>query len=141
MIRGTHPHDAPLIEELLTEASLPLEGIGEHLATFLVAEQDGNIIGVMGLELYGGTALLRSAAVRPSERGKGVGTELYRRILALAKDCGVRRLILLTDTAEKYFARKGFRVIDRNVITGPITRSAEFAGACPGLAVAMELEL
>jgi N-acetylglutamate synthase-like GNAT family acetyltransferase len=95
----------------------------------------------MGLEVYGATALLRSAVVAGDHQRSGVGTALFVRLLDLARDEKVARLILLTNTAESYFRRKGFRTVDANAITGPIRQSTEFTGACPSTAVCMELTL
>ncbi len=142
-IRQAQRTDLDLVLALLQQVELPTEGVAEHLSRFLVAEDmAGAVLGAIGLEYYGGdTALLRSAVVDPSSRSKGVGSALFRSLLESARSLGICRLVLLTNTAEDYFARKGFRQIPRSAITGPITRSIEFTGACPANAVAMELLL
>jgi len=131
--------DLPDIEELLDDSALPLAGVRDHLEHFFIAREGTILIGTVGLELYGREGLLRSLAVRPSERSKGTGSALTREVMAEARRLGVRRLILLTTTAERYFSQRGFRTIERGTITGEMTRSAEFTGACPGSAVCMEL--
>ena len=130
-----------MIKRLLESVSLPILGVDEHLHHFLVAEKGGAIVGVIGLEMYGETALLRSAAVISDLQQTGIGGLLYSRNLEQARRLGVTRLILLTNTAEGYFARKGFRKIDQGSVTGPITASVEFTGACPSHATCMELML
>ena len=140
-IRSATEADYNAVANLLQSASLPTEGVAEHFRHFLVAENDTGIVGAMGLEMYANTALLRSAVVHPSHQNKGVGTLLYDRLLEMAKSAGVNRLILFTDTAEEYFSRKGFRRIDAASVTGPITTSVEFTGACPSHAACMELIL
>lgn len=128
---------------LLRDASLPTEGVKEHFRDFLVAvEPAGTIIGTIGMELYpDGTALLRSAVVGPSMRNSGVGSLLYRALIDRAQRSKSKRVVLLTTTAEGYFRRKGFRTVPRSGITGPVTGSAEFIGACPETAVCMEMLL
>jgi amino-acid N-acetyltransferase len=138
-IRPAAPADLGGVSALLTGASLPVEGVAEHFHSFLVAEFEGTIIGAMGLELYGDTALLRSAVVSPGRRKAGVGSLLFSRVLAFARMQGVKRLVLLTESAGDYFAGKGFRVIDAATVSGPVTRSVEFSGACPTHAVCMEM--
>ena len=133
--------DLTSIEQLLESASLPTLGVSEHIRHFLVAESEGKIVGAIGLEVYGETALLRSAVVAPDFQNKGIGTLLFTHNLKHARSLGVKRLLLLTNTAEEYFARKGFRVIDQKSVTGPITGSVEFTGACPSHAACMELML
>ena len=140
-VRQAEPADLDRITKLLESASLPTLGVAEHIQHFLVAENAGTIIGVIGLEVYENTALLRSAAVSPGLQHKGIGSLLFNRNLEEARHLGVRRLILLTNTAEEYFARKGFKKIDQKSVAGSITTSVEFTGACPSHAVCMELHL
>lgn len=141
--REAQQTDLDAVLALLKQEDLPTEGVAEHLTRFLVAEDAaGAFLGAIGLEYYGGdTALLRSAVVDPSCRSKGIGWALFEGLLENARGLRLKRLVLLTNTAESYFARKGFRKIPRSSITGPVTQSIEFTGACPASAVAMELLL
>jgi len=138
-IRQAREDDLLSITALLDGASLPTIGVTEHLKHFLVAEKKNSIVGAIGLEMYGETALLRSAVVAANMRGRGIGAGLYDEMVTRAKTNGVCRILLLTNTAEDYFRRRGFRRIDRENITGPVTSSVEFASACPSDAVCMEL--
>ena len=140
-VRQAFAGDLDRIIHLLGSASLPTLGVAQHLQNFLVAEQGGTIIGAIGLEVYGNTALLRSAVVTPDLQNKGIGDMLYQHNLEHARRLGVQRLILLTNTAEGYFARRGFRRIDQKSLTGLVTSSVEFTGACPSHAACMELYL
>jgi amino-acid N-acetyltransferase len=140
-IRQARAQDVVRIKDLLTAESLPTEGVDKHVTHFLVAEQSGEIVGSIGLEVYDQTALLRSAVVEKSVQGKGIGSLLYNAVLKRARGLGVSRLLLLTNTAETYFHRKGFRKIEQKSVAGPVTSSAEFSGACPSHAVCMELLL
>jgi len=141
VIRQARPEDRARITALLDGASLPTGGLTEHLGTFLVAERNQDILGAIGLESYGDSGLLRSAVVDAAFRNEGIGSSLYSELLVLARTAGMRKLLLLTTTAEEYFRRKGFQVIDRAKVEGPITQSEEFRGACPESAVCMELLL
>ena len=141
VIRDARPDDLKSIADLLSAASLPTLGVAGHLHTFLVAEEGRRVIGAIGLEVYDDTALLRSAVVTPERRSTGIGSSLYNQLLQRARNLGVRRLVLLTNTAEEYFQRKGFRTVDQKTITGPVTGSVEFTGACPSHAVCMTYDL
>ena len=141
IVRPAALADRDPIKALLDAAALPVDGIAEHLATFLAAVTHGRLIGAIGLETYGEDALLRSAVVAAENRNAGVGSVLYDSILEVARARDVQRLVLLTTTAERYFGRKGFAVVDRASISGPVTTSAEFQGACPDTAVCMALVL
>ena len=140
-IRTATEADLQAVERLLKEASLPLEGVRGHFGGFLVAEGEEHIVGVIGLERYADTGLLRSMVVEPSHRNLGVGGALYGALLARAGELGIRRMILLTTTAAPYFAKRGFQVIDRSAVSGPVTASLEFTSACPSSAAVMELHL
>lgn len=141
VIRSAQQADYNDVRDLLAKASLPVEGVAEHFANFLVAENGSGIIGAIGLEVYDDVALLRSAIVKPALQNRGIGLLLYERLLTQTKQQGVQRVILLTNTAERYFEKKGFKRIDRESITGAMRTSAEFTGACPSSAVCMELLL
>lgn len=141
IIRPAARADLGAVTALLAAATLPVEGVAEHFASFLVADLNGTVIGAMGLELYGETGLLRSAVVSPDRRNAGIGSLLFTKTLERARAGGVRRLLLLTNTAGPYFAAKGFRAIDAASLTGPVTASVEFSGACPSHALCMEMLL
>jgi amino-acid N-acetyltransferase len=140
-IEKARPADIEAIEGLLKDSHLPVEGAKAHIGNFFVAREGGSLSGVIGLEVYGEEGLLRSLAVCESGRSKGIGGALYLRLIDEARLLGMRRVVLLTTTAEKYFRARGFRIIDRSTISGPIRQSAEFTGACPDSAVCMELDL
>ena len=140
-LRNAGPADLETVTTFLTEAGLPTAGVAEHLSFFLLAERGKECVGVGGLENYGDVALLRSLAVRQQERNSGIGATLLEQLMTNAHSRGIMRLVLLTTTAEHYFVRKGFVRIDRSTLSGPITGSKEFTGACPSSAVCMELRL
>jgi N-acetylglutamate synthase-like GNAT family acetyltransferase len=140
-IRVARPEDLATLTRMLETEHLPIASVAEHLGAFLIAEEDGAVVGAIGLEVYGDTALLRSAVVTPAKQNSGIGTALYEALVRQARSLDVRRLLLLTTTAEKYFEKKGFSRIDQRSVTGPITSSAEFTGACPSTAACMELML
>lgn len=54
----------------------------------MIAEDGGRIVGAVGLELYGTSALLRSAAVEESWQGCGVGRSLIDRALVAPWNSG-----------------------------------------------------
>ncbi len=140
-IQRAQRSDIGEIEGLLKGSDLPVQGATAHLHHFFVARDGRSLAGVIGLEQYGEEGLLRSLAVSESCRSKGIGNALYLRLLDEARSLGIRRLVLLTTTAEAYFSARGFRKVDRGTITGALRHSAEFTGACPESASCMELVL
>jgi amino-acid N-acetyltransferase len=122
------------------EAGLPEEGLQEHLATTLVAREGGEVVGDAALELYGGAALLRSVAVRRELRGEGLGQRLVAAALQLTVARGAKSVYLLTEGAEDFFARLGFRRVSRAEVeqaSPQVSRSVEFVSACPKSAQAI----
>ena len=140
-VRRAAPDDWPRVAELLGALSLPLDGAREHLTEFMVAERGTTVVGCAAVERYGDSGLLRSVAVAPAEQGKGTGRVLVDRCLRHAAAEGMRTLVLLTTTADRYFPRFGFEVIDRDRVPDAVRASAEFRGACPASATVMRLEL
>jgi amino-acid N-acetyltransferase len=141
-LRPATGRDLPAIERLLAASSLPLAGVAENLESFLVAESaGGELVGVAGLEVCCNNALLRSTAVDPAWRGRGVGRQLVERIIADAESRGIRALYLLTTTAERYFPSFGFTRTTRDAVPEEVRATAEFQGACPASAVVMTREL
>jgi amino-acid N-acetyltransferase len=136
-VRAASAADYDQVVRLLVAADLPTAGLQRSLPDFLVAEEDGQVVGAAGLEVYGDAALLRSAVVDASRRGGGLGNGLVSAVLAHAGGLGVREIYLLTTTAENYFPRFGFVRVGRESVALAVRASEEFRGACPDSAVAM----
>ena len=140
-IRAATPADRMQVVSLLDASGLSSEGVDPALAGFAVAESDGTVVGVAGLERYGRQGLLRSVAVSDRHRGLGLGARLTESVIADARANGLDGLYALTTTAERYFPRLGFEVIERGAIPAEVQASAEFRTICPGSAVALRLPL
>jgi len=140
-LRPATDADLPAVERLLTANDLPLMGVREALKDFVVAESRGQIVGVAGLEICKNDALLRSVAVSPDWRSKGVGRALVTHAIADAEARGLRALYLLTDTAEHYFPSFGFTKIARENVPADVRATSEFTTACPASATAMSRPL
>jgi amino-acid N-acetyltransferase len=126
---------------MLSGAGLPTADVQPGHPVLLGTYQGGDLIGVCGLETYGAVGLLRSLVVTPLERNRHVGLALVRAVIALAKERKVSRLFLLTETAEAYFLRLGFRRLSREDLPPEIKRSTEFVSTCPVTAIPMETVL
>jgi amino-acid N-acetyltransferase len=136
-LRRAGPADHNGVAALLHDSALPTEGVAEWLDQFWVAEHQGRVVGVAGLERYGDAGLLRSVAVAPGWRGSGLGRALVDRVLEDGRAAGVRDVYLLTTTAEHYFPRLGFGCVEREDVPAAVRASAEFTGACPASAIVM----
>ena len=140
-IRSAVSRDLVAIERLLEANKLPLVGVRDAIEDFLVAERDGMVVGVIGLEIYDDRGLLRSAAVDTDERGTGIGAALVAALIENGRARELKELVLLTTTAERWFPRFGFATIARHEAPVAVKGSAEFTGACPASATVMRLTL
>jgi amino-acid N-acetyltransferase len=131
--------ELPEILALLEECELPREGVSTHLSTTLVARKGMQIVGCSALELYQEFALLRSVAVKPSFRKRGLALNLTRAALDLAKRYQVTNVYLLTETASTFFSKAGFIRVPRSDVPENIQRSAEFTSLCPDTATVMRM--
>ena len=136
-LRRATSADTEPVARLLTEQALTRAGLPEWIHRFWVAEDRGAIVGVAGLEIYGGAALLRSVAVDAGWRGTGLGRLVTEQALDDAKLAGAGDVYLLTTTAEHYFPRIGFACVARESVPEAMMASEEFRGACPASAVIM----
>lgn len=137
------PADRPIVRSLLTAARLPVEDLNqaEDRLTFWVARIDSGPVAAIGLERYGNVGLLRSLVVAPEQRLHGIGRELVRALEQHANATGIEELVLLTETAESFFRRLRYAVIDRDRAPAAIAHSAEFRTLCPATAVCMSKRL
>jgi amino-acid N-acetyltransferase len=136
--------DEKKIKAVLAAGGLDHQDITpSHLQHFLVLrdDPDSTLTGVVGLELKNKNALLRSLTVIAPQRSKGLATKLLREIEKYAKSQQVGTLYLLTLTAERFFARQGYRKTDRGSAPPEIQETAEFNRLCPATAVCMKKNL
>ena len=108
-----------------------------HLKHFLLAWDDADLIGVVGLEIKDRCALLRSLAVSADYRNKGIASWLVGEIENYAASLKLKTLYLLTMTAESFFAKQGYQRTSRESAPESIQNTAEFENICPASAACM----
>lgn len=138
-IRPAQPADFSVLCGLLGEAGLPVEDLThDHIKSFLVASTESGIVGLIGIESFGESGLLRSLVVERSCRGSGLGRKLVDELERAATGRGVAEIWLLTTDADQFFARLGYNVSDRATVPDAIANTPEFVSLCPGDAVLMK---
>lgn len=89
----------------------------EHLAAvgperIWVAEENGAVVGFAGLIVEGRRGELEPIVVAPELRGSGVGQALGERVIAAARELGLRRIdvrpVARNDGAIRFFHELGF---------------------------------
>ncbi len=126
------------VKKLLADCDLPAEDLApEQMQHFRVLRDGDVLVGSVGLEVYGATALLRSLAVTASHRGQGLGIRLVEQAEAEARALGVHEVYLLTTTAERFFDARGYERFPRDRAPAAIQGTTEFRTLCPATAVCM----
>ena len=135
-IRSARVSDAPAICELVNYYAergcmlhRSLESVYEALREFHVAEDEkANIVGCVALDVFwADLAEIKSLAVAPAWRGRGVGSRLMHAALADAKNLGLRKVFALTYEKE-FFAKHGFEIVERSSLPEKVWRECL---ACP----------
>lgn len=127
--RRARPEDAEaialLIEHYAAEGLLlarSREEIRAGVGRFLVVCEGSKIAGCVALENYGPRlAEIRSIAVDPALRGRGLGAQLLRAAMTEARRRGYARVFAMT-RARGFFLRSGFRPTERETIPEKIER-------------------
>ncbi|OLL27775.1 GNAT family N-acetyltransferase [Burkholderia sp. SRS-W-2-2016] len=136
-LRSATASDLATIEALLAANNLPTVGVAEHLTNFVVGVKSSVIIACGGVEYYADFALMRSIVVVGDARRAGLGKTIVAHLLAACQLRAVRSVVLLTTTAEHYFAGQGFARVEREEVPLPLLASSQFRGVCPASATAM----
>ncbi|MEV4646471.1 amino-acid N-acetyltransferase [Saccharopolyspora sp. NPDC049357] len=118
VIRRARIADVPTIKALVDtyagEVLLEKELVTlyEDIQEFWVAEDDGRVVGCGALHvLWEDLAEIRTVAIDPVVKGRGIGHRVVRRLVELATELGLTRVFVLTFETE-FFGRHGFRTID-----------------------------
>jgi N-acetylglutamate synthase-like GNAT family acetyltransferase len=133
--------DLIAIRALLERAGLPTSDLESAQPEFVVIRADGEAIAAGALQRFGSSALLRSVVVARDRRGRGLGRLIVSELEYTARAARITQLILLTQTAAEFFARQGYRVIERNSAPEEIQESEEFRSLCPSSATCMAKSL
>jgi len=135
------PADLPAVRELLLACDLRIEDVGGEGQHFLLAREGGNLLGCIGLEIHGEAGLLRSFAVAPAARRRGIGAVLNDAALGLARSLSVRDLFILTTTVRERALRDGFVDVPREEVPEAIRAGPQFRGLCSATAACMRRRL
>ena len=140
-ITELRPDQLEQLRTLLSTNRLPVDDCEEQADIFCGIFEDGELIAAGGLEPAASYALLRSVAVRESDRGRGLAQRITEHLLRRAERERRTAVYLLTETAADYFARLGFQAIERSDVPQAIRRTRQFDSLCPASATCMRLTL
>jgi amino-acid N-acetyltransferase len=137
LLRTGTERDASHIHALLERSGLPTGDLNAAQPQFIVLCEGAQIIAAGALQPFGSVALLRSVAVEPQRRGAGLGRMIVQELERRACASDIAQLLLLTQTATRFFEQQGYRVIDRQQVPQAVQVSEEFRSLCPTSATCM----
>jgi amino-acid N-acetyltransferase len=112
--------------------------LNENVRDFVVAEEDGQIIGCGALHLYGmHLAEIRTIAVVPTAKGCGAGRKLVEALLDEAENHRVTCVCLFTRIPE-FFSHMGFAAATREELPDKIYKDCVH---CPNLYACDEIAM
>lgn len=129
------------VENLLEENDLPSKDVRSKPNCFYIACNDGDSVGIGGIEIYGTDGFLRSIVVERPARGDGVGAMICDVLETKAHSESVETLYLLTTTVPEFFANRGYIKIEGTDAPTMIQQTTEFNDFCPMSATCMEKPL
>lgn len=126
VVRRARTSDVPEIKRLvdtyagriLLEKNLVT--LYEAVQEFWVAELDADIVGCGALHvLWSDLGEVRTVAVDPKVKGRGIGHAIVDRLLEVARELELQRLFVLTFETE-FFGRHGFAEIEGTPVTAEV---------------------
>jgi amino-acid N-acetyltransferase len=139
-IRAAREGDVDDILALLIDSDLNVDGLHENLGSFIVAIDADQVVGCIGAEAFQFVALIRSLAVLPDYQGRGLGRRLVRQVLDRFSSRGLREFYVVTEDAEGFFKKRGFKPCDRDEVHPQVLGSSELTSASDS-AVVMRLQM
>ena len=109
-IRPALEADQPTIVSMIHEANLNPRNL--HWQNFLVAEQDGNVVGIRQVKVHSqGTREVASGFVLPDYRRQGISAQLMNALLARET---VPLYTMVNEKRSPYYEQFGFRRVEVN---------------------------
>ncbi|MGY2489192.1 GNAT family N-acetyltransferase [Cupriavidus sp. CP313] len=103
---------------------------------FQVALYENRIIGCAAAEHHGSNVLIRSVAVEPAYRDRGIAGCLVEALLMRARGTEAREAYIFSTVAPAYFARWGFELVSAEDVplevmsSPPVQRAALTSALC-----------
>lgn len=118
-VRKPEVEEAQAIHDLIAQYARerlllprPMNQIYETLRDFYVCEEGGMIVGCGALHLWSDLAEIRSLAVSPEYRNRGIGSRIVRACMEEARRLHVREVFMLT-FQPAFFEKLGFARVSK----------------------------
>lgn len=133
-LRRATPDALGPVLALLRACGLPTADLqASHMPHFTLALDGDLLIGLAGIEPVAQWGLLRSVAVSPGQRRRGVGAGLLRACEAQATEAGLDVLFMIAkdEAAARHFRRAGYEPVARADVPAALLALPEFSQLCP----------
>lgn len=134
-----------LIQPYVDESILlpvPVYRLYERIRDFIVAEEDGAIVGCGSLMImWQDLAEVRSLAVRKGHQGGGVGRRIVETLIEEARELGIARVFALTYETT-FFGKFGFQIVAKETLPHKIWKDCVHCSkftCCDEVAMVLEL--
>jgi len=124
-------------QNLLANAGLAYSDLIESRVNLFGIFKNKRFVAVGGFEIFPDCAFLRSVAVHPQWQKQGLGQQMVRHLENILKTKNIQHLYLLTFSAQHFFEKLGWEIIDRHKVPQSIRQTTQFSGLCPATAIAM----
>lgn len=141
LFQPASPTDWNEIRNLLTANRLQVQGALNHLSNFVVATENGRVVGAIGMEVYGDSGLIRSLVVASNMRGRKIARRLIKQLIARAHTRQVGALYLLSGPVDDLFQSFGFEKMARADMPTKLYVSSEMQGPSSASPTGMRLIL
>ncbi len=116
--------------------------LSEALSNYVVADNDGNIIGCGGLEQYSSsTAEIFGLATSPHTSVRGTGSAIVRALIERARSENISHVFALT-LAPAFFQKMGFRTVQHSDLPMKVWKDCIACpkyGNCDEIAMVLDL--
>lgn len=109
-IRNASHDDIRSIKRILSQYLLETEPVDDHIDQFIVAEEKGRIVACAYLDTSQEVVELRSLAVLPGWKNKGIGRQLCE--ILKVRAASQTGLVYVRTTSEQFFRKIGFVTLD-----------------------------
>jgi amino-acid N-acetyltransferase len=141
VLRSASRSDWHHIAALLEQCGLPNSDTFQIIESFQVALYEGHIIGCAAAEHHGSGVLVRSVAVEPAYRDRGIAGCLVEALLMRARGTEAREAYIFSAVAPAYFARWGFSLVAADDVPLEVMASSAVRRAAQASALCMRCEL
>jgi len=96
---------------------MPLDELKHEIedgVVFWGIEEDGNLVGIMGIQDRGNVTLIRHAYVRTNRQNNGIGTQLLQHLEGMTKKLVLIGTWATATWAIQFYERKGYCILPRN---------------------------